>query len=292
MAAIIETNAVNDIDITGNWQSDNGDFFIIEKFNNNFRFRKNEDTNWVTLNKVKSNEYLCSDAKSTYYINSKLLITINSLVNSSDVKKWNKVNFIPLKPINKAVANTNENINQKANLNANPNQNSNSKNKMRSFVAWCPSEISQLGLYFGSLDPTGKMNMYLGFRSGTFTLSHDISDLECVSGKVVGNAYSSYTKGTGLGENRWSVTIGGTRAIGGQWLYFYTGIGYGSYKVFHEYKSTSGNSVWTTHTNLSVSGLEWEYGAIIDFNFLNFNIGFTSLSFDNWLLTYGVGFTF
>lgn len=163
----------------------------------------------------------------------------------------------------------------------------------RSFLQWYADADAPLGVAFGNINNPG-VGYYFAYKmnpelfTGTTYYTWD-------GFTYSGNAYTDLRP---TGESRtgnMSISLGPTvKVVWPIWLY--AGIGYRSNKEMDqisEYNSLGEfvETEWVKNTAQSKDGIEFNIGTIIDFDGFNINIAYSTMSFEENFISFGVGFS-
>lgn len=167
--------------------------------------------------------------------------------------------------------------------------------KSRVFIAYNGTPEALYGFMVGS---DGGMGFYLAGRVSGF--GSEFSGLEksyeeCDESGII-DGVGEYVYRDYYIKSRGSITVGLTQQVQ-NYIHGYLGLGYGYsnyWYLFDHYESdgTYWDQRFAKYTPLSEEGLEFEAGVIFDFNSIMFSIGYTSVNFKTFDVTFGLGVSF
>ena len=165
-------------------------------------------------------------------------------------------------------------------------------------LGYSGGQYAPVGMSIGSISNKGGFLLNARFASSVFnevsiysmTTSGGIDD-DFWDWNYTGN--SEYRRGSVTLNyiSKWSGDITGTSLHG----YFGLGYGFATYMYEYEQYGSSGTSYgteWIKWDDMSKSSLEAEAGLLIDFGGFNVSVGYSTLEFEENMLTFGAGFSF
>lgn len=167
------------------------------------------------------------------------------------------------------------------------------------FFMYMPSELANWSLYAGQ--KKGGFGWFVGFRSDFFGITDEVGYEVSGSSRTSELNDAGYTDAADHTTEKTSVTFGILKSVAEDWLFLYTGAGFGMYSQYDLYDEYlydyTGNywewnqKVWLKNEDKSIMGIEFEGGVLFDAGPL-LSAGFTSTNFQHFKWTMGIGFQF
>jgi hypothetical protein len=168
----------------------------------------------------------------------------------------------------------------------------------RTVIAYTGGQYAPIGVSIGSISNKGGFLFNARFSSSG--ISGETSIYEMTDADGLDDFYDwSYTGNTEY--RRGSVTgcyvanVGGT--TDGSSTHLMIGLGYGFANYYYEYEQfssggTSYGNEWVKYVDVSKESVEVEAGLLFDFKGFNLSVGYSSIAFEEGMITFGAGFSF